>query len=217
MEAMMGEHVRSWVVLAFLALAGSACRAPDPNPGLTGGELVFEDSFDGPDLGDDWSSEYDGWVIDEDGWLTVENARNGALWLNTELPDRVRVEFAAQSGSQEGDIKFEVFGDGETHESGYIAIFGGWSNSLNIIARLDEHGDDRLIGADGHTVAMGRTYQMALVRTDRRVRWYVDGELFITYDDPDPLVGEGHRHFAFNDWAAPLRFDDVRVYDLGDR
>ena len=43
----------------------------------------------------------------------------------------------ASSESPDGDIKFEVFGDGAKHESGYIAIFGGWQNRLNIIARLE--------------------------------------------------------------------------------
>jgi hypothetical protein len=55
---------------------------------------------------------------------------------------------------------------------------------------------------------------MAVVRTDNRLRWYVDGQAFLTFDDAAPLVGDDHDHFAFNDWAAPVRFDEFRVYDL---
>lgn len=201
--------------LAFLVVTGCRIR-PEAGPdrsGTDGGELVFSDDFDGASIGDVWSAEGDHWRI-EDGWLTVEGARNDALWLSTPLPEDVRIEFRARALSDVGDLKFEVFGDGETHESGYIGIFGGWSNSLNIIARLDEHGDDRLVGADGIRVEPNRIYEFAIVRTDQRLRWFVDGELFLEYDDPEPLVGEGHEHFAFNDWDAPVQFDDVRVWNL---
>ena len=72
--------------------------------------LVFEDDFERDDVGDAWRAQGDAWSID-DGWLTVEGARNDALWLKTKLPERVRIEFDAMSMSEEGDLKFEVFGD----------------------------------------------------------------------------------------------------------
>ena len=178
-----------------------------------GGELVFEDSFDDDELADHWTTGFEGWTV-TDGHLTVQGARNDALWLQHPLPDQFRVSFTARSDSAEGDIKFEILGDGTTHESGYVGIFGGWNNRLNIIARLDEHGDDRLEGAAGRTVDPGRTYQMDVVRTDHRLRWYVDGEPFLSYPDNAPLKGDGHRYFAFNNWDSPLTFGDLRIYDL---
>ena len=126
----------------------------------------------------------------------------------------MRVTFNVSSASPDGDIKFEIFNDGKTHQSGYIGIFGGWKNSLNIIARLDEHGTDRLVGAEGQAVVKDRVYQMTVVRTDNRVRWWVDGQPFLTYADAAPLRGEGHNHLGFNTWHAPLSYDAVRVYDL---
>lgn len=206
------------VAVVALALATTACRIrPEAGPdrtGTAGGQLVFSDDFERPTIGENWVAEGEHWSLDE-GWLSVEGARNDALWLQVELPDNVRIEWKARAMSDIGDLKFEVFGDGATHESGYIGIFGGWSNSLNIIARLDEHGDDRLVGADGIRVVPEQVYEMAIVRTDARLRWFVDGELFLEYDDSEPLIGDGHRHFAFNDWDAPVQFDEVRVWDLG--
>jgi hypothetical protein len=211
----------AWV--AGTVLVGIACRPPRPaseargaDEGRTGGALVFEDTFDDDAISPQWATGYDGWVV-RDGSLHVQGARNDALWLQVPLPDQFRVEFTARAESPEGDIKFEILGDGATHESGYIGIFGGWNNRLNLIARLDEHGDDRQVGADGVHVDPAHTYRMAVVRTDHRLRWYVDDALFLVYDDPHPLRGEGHRHFAFNDWTAPVVFDDVRIWDVGAR
>ena len=181
--------------------------------GLTGGVLVFEDDFDSEELGEQWSASGGSWRI-SDGQLTVREARNDALWLGFELPEKVRVEFEGTPLADEGDLKFEIFGDGENHESGYIVIFGGWGNQVSCIARLDEHGTDRLNASEHQRLEPGRVYEITAVRTDNQLHWYVDGDLVITYDDSDPLEGDGHRHFAFNDWSAPLRFDNVKIYDL---
>ena len=209
-------------VLVALVVAPPACKkevvSPQPNErgdGLTGGNLVFEDDFERAALGEHWSADRNNWRIDE-GQLTIQDARNDALWLDLELPEQVRIEFDGTALSDEGDVKFEVFGDGETHESGYIVIFGGWSNQVSCIARLDEHGEDRLDAPQHHPLEPGRAYRLIAVRTDNQLRWYVDGDLILAFDDSDPLVGEGHHHFAFNDWSSPVRFDNLRVYDLAE-
>ena len=207
--------------LAFLLLSGlaglAACRPSNPAalmpPPLDGGRLVFEDDFEGSTIGEEWSAVGTPWSI-QDGWLAVERAENDALWLQTPLPNDVRVEFEARSLSEVGDIKFEIFGDGTNHESGYIGIFGGWSNSINTVARLDEHGTDRLEGQVGVQVVPEQTYRMSIIRTDNRLRWFIDGEEFLVFDDAAPLTGTDHDHFAFNNWHVPLRFDNLRVYDL---
>ncbi len=216
----MQPAVVGYVLATVFVAAGGGCRGGGTEPPPTSPEPaaepvpVFSDDFDGSELSEHWSTTSDAWRI-EDGWVTVAGARNEGLWLDVPLPDAVRITFLARGDSPEGDIKFEVFTDGRTHQTGYIGIFGGWDNRLNIIARLDEHGDDRLVGAHGRQVEPGRTYRMAVERNDARVRWYVDDELFIEFDDPDPLRGSDHAHFGFNDWESPVRFDDVRVYDLG--
>lgn len=206
--------LRSAIALVAIASLSTACTKKDDTAGLEGGALIFSDDFEREEIGEDWSAEGDKWSID-DGELTVRGARNDALWLDVALPEQFRVEFDARGGSVEGDLKFEVLGDGETHESGYVGIFGGWGNSLNIIARLDEHGDDRLVGAEEMRVETGRTYRMAVARAgDGALRWYIDGDEFLVYRDAEPLLPEGGGHFAFNDWSAPVVFDNVAVYDL---
>ena len=148
-----------------------------------------------------------------EGALTTSGERNQGLWLTVPLPERVRIEFTARSDSDSGDIKFEVFGDGVLHESGYIVVFGGWNNSRSVIARRDEHEAGRQERED--LVQPGRTYRLALVRTAGTLQLFIDGRPHLRYRDSRPLLGAEHRYFAFNSWQAKLTFDDLRIYDLG--
>ncbi|MFW5967683.1 MAG: hypothetical protein ACOCV2_09210 [Persicimonas sp.] len=216
------EKVYRLLVLAWaVGLIAAGCDRSDNGNGDNeydeSGELVFEEDFEGDRLGPAWERGQgeDGsgeWEI-VDGKLRGVDIKNDPLWLTEKLPEEVRVEFDAEARSPVGDIKVEVFGDGKTHESGYILIFGGWENSLDVIARLDEHGEDRK-ERETHGVVPGHTYEMAVQRTDDTLEWFVDGERFMTYEDDEALRGEEHRYFAFNVWAAPVHFDNVRVYDL---
>lgn len=201
-------------LVAAAAVAVASCnRGAAPEPELAEPRLVFSDDFERETFGENWLTASDMWTI-EAGEVVVANARNEGLWLQFPLPNDVRVSFDARALSEEGDLKFEVFTDGRTHQSGYVGIFGGWDNRLNIIARLDEHGDDRLVGAEGHQVEVDRTYRFEIERTGSDVVWRVDGEHFITFEDAEPLVGVGHQFFGFNDWESPVRFDNVEVWDL---
>lgn len=180
----------------------------NPTEGLTGGVLVFEDDFERAEPGESWLNRSGRWRI-EAGRLRVQNDRNEGLWLNEPLPARVRVEFDAVAESEEGDIKFEIFAAEQRHQTGYVVIMGGWRNTVSIIARLDEHGDDRLEA--GIRADKGRTYHFTVVRTDNSLRWYVDGKLALQYRDEEPLRGN---YFAFSDWTAPITFDNFKVYQL---
>jgi|GEM_PF-3133474 len=114
-----------------------------------------------------------------------------------------------------GQLHHREFGDGRTHQSGYIAIAGGWKNTVSCLARRDEHAEERKqdarCGRDRRCIEPGTDYRWTFIRTDGRVRWYVDGALFLVYDDAQPIDG---RFFAFNNWEAKTSFDNLRIYDL---
>jgi hypothetical protein len=184
----------------------------DPATLLTGGELVFSDTFERETLGRDWETPSKAWKIVK-GRVRVENAQNAGLWLKRTLPNNVRIEFDAVSESSQGDLKFEIFAERPAHQEGYIGILGGWKNSLTVLARLDEHGSDRLERTD-RKAKKGKTHHFAIVRRqDATLHWLVDGKSVHRWRDPSPLMGS---HFGFNNWTAPVRFDNVKIFDLGD-
>lgn len=207
----------------------SAAAAPSPpdDPPLDG---PFEDSFDRAELGASWLALSPAWRI-QDGRLCGRGARNRGVWLRRTLPRDARIEVTAIADSEAGDLKLELWGDGRSGASGasyddatsYVAILGGWRNGRHVLARLDEHGDDRSevtveVGAEDprkRPVIPSQPYRFRFERRDgRTLRWEVDGILMFELPDDEPLEGPGHDHVGFNDWEAPVCFDDLRIEPL---
>lgn len=185
-----------------------------------GGRVIFQDSFDRPTLGDDWLTTGPGATL-ERGGLRLADLHNHPVWLRTELPDDVRVEFDAWAETDEGDIKVELAGDGHSYAktasytaTGYVFILGGWDNSLHLIARRNEHGDDRVAIPAEPKIEPERRYHVVVTRRGGELRFEVDGQLIAEMVDDAPLLGPGQRQFAFNNWEAPTRFDNLVVYAL---
>jgi hypothetical protein len=204
------------VVLAFIVVAALAgcLRKKEPVLGQR-----FEDTFERTDLGGDWRRTGGNFQV-ADGVLKVQGARNHTLWLRRRLPPDVEVSFDTWSDTAEGDIKCEMFGDGSSTSTGegaytatgYVLVFGGWGNSLSIIARLDEHGDRKV--SRQLKVEPGKKYSWRIRREQGKLSWWIDGALFLEFDDPDPLTGRGHEYFGFNNWETPVSFDNLVIKAL---
>jgi hypothetical protein len=207
-------------------LSSAAVKASDA-PRIT---AAWEDTFDRAELGPDWNTLSPAWKI-QNGKLCVRGARNKGAWLNRRLPVNARIELDAYAESNEGDIKVELWGDGAsgatstsyTNATSYLAILGGWKNTTHVLARINEHAHDRLeikVDPDSddermRAVAPGQPYHFKVERADgKKVEWSVNGTTYFTFADPDPLAGPGHEHFGFNDWDAPVCFDNLKVTPL---
>jgi len=190
----------------------------------------FRDDFERRELGADYYARSPVWAI-ERGWLCVEGAENQGVWLKKRLPENVRIEFDAVAHSTDGDIKVELFGDGVSGASGttyddatsYLAIFGGWKNTVHALARLDEHDpkrqaitiDERADDPRARAVSAGQAYRFKFERRHgNSLSWWVNGTLYFDLVDEQPLSGEGHDHFGFNDWAAHVCFDNLAITPL---
>lgn len=214
-----GPAAPSASVAAATQASASASASATPAPVDTSG------------LGPDWNqSKTTAWKV-ENGWLCGQGARNHGVWLNRVLPVNARIEFDARSESPDGDLKTEVWGDGQssattlsyTNATSYLAILGGWKNTIHVLARINEHGADRKeLHVDKESddaikrpVAPGQIYHFKIERADgKTVRWSVNGAEMHVFADPSPLAGAGHDHFGFNDWDAKVCFDNVRVTPL---
>jgi len=178
----------------------------------------FSDGFERSEFGPDWLDTGGSYRI-VDGKLVARNAYNHPAWLRKRLPRDVTVTFDAQSRSEAGDIKIELFGDGRSFDpdrggyvsTGYVIIFGGWHNSLSVICRNNEHDDGRKAWRTDRKVEPGRTYHFSVARAGGRIDWLLDGAPFLDWTDPEPLAGAGHEYLAVNDWEAEVLFDNLTI------
>ena len=100
--------------------------------------VPYADKFDRATLGDAFWSNGGQWRI-VDGQLYSPGVGNNPLWLKARLPPDVRVEFDVRGEGADGDIKWEMYGDGRNHSTGYLFLFGAWRNRESRICKLDEH------------------------------------------------------------------------------
>jgi hypothetical protein len=221
---MLSPNMRSPIPRHTLLLLGvlAACEEVPRtySTASDGARVIFTDDFDRGMIGNDWLTTGGGVTL-ERGAVRLADVHNHPMWLRMPLPDDVRVEFDAWAETDEGDIKVELAGDGHSYSTsasytatGYVFILGGWNNTLDVIARKDEHGDDRLAVPTAPAIEPERRYRVSITRRAGELRFEVDGRLVAEFVDDQPLTGEGNQHFAFNNWEAPTRFDNLIVYAL---
>ena len=203
--------------VVLVGSSGTSCKAKAPVI-----DAPFSDDFERAELGPNWNATSPEYRI-ADGRLTISNGYNRPAWLRRRLPADAVIEVDATSNSAAGDIKLELYGDGESFDpdkgsyvsSGYVFIFGGWNNSLSVICRHDEHGEGRKVQRSDMRVEPGRRYHFTITRRGGTIDWTVDGNRFLSWTDPTPLAGAGHEYLAVNNWQAELSFDNLHIRPAG--
>jgi hypothetical protein len=189
------------------------CKAKTP-------EIVepFTDDFERVEVGPAWFNTGADYRVVE-GKLSVAGAHNHPLWLRRRLPRNVIVELDVLSRSPDGDIKLELFGDGESFDpdkgeyfpSGYVFVFGGWHNQLSIIGKKGEHQDGVKVKRAEPRVVPNRSYHFTITRKDGVLDWKIDGQPFLNWHDPDPLTGERQEYFGVGNWEADVTYDNLKI------
>lgn len=210
----MKISVDRWAAVAATSLLALSLGACKKGPPISSAALPFSDDFERAELGTLWSITGGQWKI-EQGAVVTTGANNAPLFLNLDLPDDVVVEVDVRSETPIVDGKIELMTDGRTHQSGYVFILGGWSNQISVIARLDEHGTDR-VERRPTGVTGPRTYRWRIEKEGGELRWLIDGQPYMKFSDREPLQGVGHNRLGFSNWQNHLRYDNLRIWKLAE-
>lgn len=70
------------------------------------------------------------------------------------------------------------------------------------------------VEANPFPVQRSKKYHWKIERRGSLLSWSIDGQPFMQFDDPFPLVGETHNRFGFSSWEADLYFDNLKVTPL---
>ena len=70
------------------------------------------------------------------------------------------------------------------------------------------------VEARPYPVRTGQTYHWRIERRGALLRWSIDGQPFMQFEDPLPLKGKGHDRFGFSSWEAQLYFDNLKIEPL---
>ena len=180
--------------------------------------LVFEDSFERAEIGGNYEIQGGDWRI-ENGKLKSKTAKNRNLVLKSiDLPQNGIVELTMKSHSDAVDVKFNLWGDGKIHDhgDGYTFILGGWNNRISVISKLHEHEKKR--SEKKEKLEKEKLYKIKVERLLSKIKWFVNGELFLEYNDETPLkVSDGFSKLSFANWKSDVEFDDLKIYALEEK
>jgi hypothetical protein len=207
-ERLRFNHSRLGCAPFNLDLTKTAAPAPAPvAPAAAGWTLQFSDDFERQDLGNDWRSVAGDWRIVR-GVLTTgaPSGNSYKLLCLKDFPGAQRLEYDASTDTP-GDLSAVLAADQNgAWDSGYFFGFGSDENQSSKL---------RIQGGEPHfyfgKVEPGKVYHVVCQREGDTVTHTVDGKTLLTFKDPKPLTGEGHRRISLYIWPAG-RMDNVKVY-----
>ncbi|AFN73323.1 hypothetical protein MROS_0079 [Melioribacter roseus P3M-2] len=201
------------------------------------GELLYRDDFENGL--DNWIVETKkspfSKVEIQDGKLIIDVEHGATVWFNKKLEGNLLIEYKRKVIDNGGyndrlsdlnqfwmatdprnDNLFTRDGAFSSYDSLslYYAGIGGNSNTTTRFRKYRGNGERALIfdyKDEKHLLRPNKTYFIQIIVYNGTTSLYVDGELYFTYKDNDPLT-EGY--FGFRTVKSHQEIDDFKIYRL---
>jgi len=191
-------------------LTGRQVGVRDEGLNLAPGQFrVWSANFNDDTFADapaDWFVQYGTWETTERWTCSPQwsffggfNHRSPTLWSKSNYAGDVMVQaFMAirmhdNGYANRGDLNVTICGNGVDVSSGYSLVYGGWGNTLTRLFRqgevVAETNQARLPSNDDTNLFHRHWWDIRLQKAGHRVRAWVDDQLVLEYEDPDPLPG----------------------------
>ncbi|MEW6357651.1 MAG: hypothetical protein AB1696_15070 [Planctomycetota bacterium] len=139
------------------------------------------------------------WQCDERwSFFSGRSDRLAAIWNKKEMKGDITVEFfVGPKMDQDRGRKYEyvsdmnvtICADGKDLTSGYSFIFGGWLNTRSRIMKGDKVLAERFKRIPSELNIHRQWFHIKAKRSGTHLSFYVDNELVLECDDPEPLDG----------------------------
>lgn len=173
-------------------------------------------------------------VTVEDGKLVLNTRGGVTVWLNKRLTGDIRIEYTRKVIMNNGpndrvsdlnnfwmatdpkhDDLFTRQGKFEEYDSlnMYYTGMGGNTNSTTRFRKY-QGGDRKLLQEyldSTHLLKPDKEYHIAIVVSGNTTRFFVDGECYFAYNDPE-ILKEGY--FGLRSTYSHQVIDDIKVYQL---
>jgi hypothetical protein len=131
--------------------------------------------------------------------------------VTVEFAAGIKMDNARGGGSYAqyaSDINVTLCGDGKDLTTGYNFIFGGWHNTVTRILRNNQV----VAETKSSLIPAGSLHRLWLYfkaeRRGKELRFWVDNNLVLRYEDPEPLPGD---RVALWTWQNGVMVARVRV------
>lgn len=201
-------------------------------------KLLFSDDFQAALDTNRWKSEMaplpDSRVAVSNGKLILDTKGGVTVWLNQLLSGNLVIEYKrtviVKDGINDRLSDFNQFwmtsdprntnlftrnGVLESYDSlllYYIGMGGNTNKSTRF--RKYEGGERKLLQEytdKGHLLEANKTYSITTVVKNGLTQFYVDGELFFEWNDPNPLR---QGYFGFRSTKSHQEIDDIKIYSI---
>ena len=154
-------------------------------------------------------------------FFSGRSSRLACIWNKRQFENDVCIDLAAgikmdrnRGGRYEyaSDLNLTIAADGRDLTSGYSFLFGAHQNKATLILRGEQEVARSHRQIPIHTNIHRRWFHLKVARHGHKLLYWIDDELVLEYDDPDPLPG---RQIALWTWNNGIMVAQVRISSLG--
>ncbi|MBO9203759.1 MULTISPECIES: DUF6250 domain-containing protein [Niastella] len=206
---------------------------------LTGGTLLYSDNFSNPIDVHRWfvemAPEENSSVHTQNGKLVLNTKGGVTVWLNELLKKNIRIEYdrevvvAGGVNDRLSDLNnfwmakdprneklFTRNGILESYDSlqMYYVGMGGNTNRTTRFRKYKGNGERKLLqeySDSVHLLQANKIYHIAIVVKNGNISYWVDGQCYFSYNDPEPLE-EGY--FGFRSTKSHQEISKFKVFQL---
>lgn len=180
--------------------------------------VLFNSEIDCENFGETFITYNSSWKV-EDGWISGKNAEEsaGMAIMKEDFPGNVLLEFECRTAlPSTHDINFMWNGEWDVNNnscgSAYIGSLCGWHTGR---IGIEKSPDYKLrVTTPNKGFEPFKSYKVHAGNLNGTCFIFIDGELSLEVDDPDPLDNSKYSKIAFTAWSSHIQVKNIVIRQI---